>query len=113
MRTQKKKNRMKIRIHNTEWKVKLCKGEKLNKMMEQPTIGCTCFMKRIIYIKKGMDMPNTIQTVRHELAHAYLYEYGIHLDDEESICDFIGAFCEEIADMALSITGYLTDGNEK
>ena len=100
MRTQKKKNRMKIRIHNTEWKVKLCKGEKLNKMMEQPSIGYTCFMNHIIYIKKGMDMPNTIQTVRHELTHAFLFEYGISLSDEESICNFIGAFAEEISDKA-------------
>lgn len=104
--------KMRIEIHKTVWSVKLTKGKKLDDGTEMMYLGRTYYKKHLIRIRAGLDEPNLVQTLRHELTHAYLFEYGIHLTDEESICDFIGAFGREIADRADMIAGYLDHGKK-
>lgn len=90
-----------VNIHNTKWTVEKAKGSKIDKKQEDVTyLGRTYYGKHLIRLRKGLDRVNAVQTARHELTHAILFEYGISLSDEESICNFIGAFAGEITDKA-------------
>lgn len=90
-----------VDIHGTQWTVERVKGIKIDKKHEDVTyLGRTYYGKHLIRMRKGLDHVNAVQTMRHELTHAMLFEYGISLSDEESICNFIGAFAEEISDKA-------------
>ena len=101
-----------VDIHGTQWTVKLSKGSKIGDNSEQVFLGRTYFCKHLIRIRKGLDRANMVQTMRHELTHAFLFEYGIHLTDEESICDFIGAFAGEITEKADRLVKELGHGEE-
>lgn len=90
-----------VNIHDTKWTVEKSKGSKIDKKQEDVTyLGRTYYGKHLIRLRKGLDRVNAVQTMRHELTHAMLFEYGISLSDEESICNFIGAFAGEITDKA-------------
>lgn len=90
-----------VDIHGTKWKVERVKGVKIDKKQEDVTyLGRTYYGKHLIRLRKDLDHVNAVQTARHELTHAMLFEYGISLTDEESICNFIGAFAGEITEKA-------------
>ena len=101
MTEEKRMKKTTVDIHGTKWKVEKVKGIKIDKKQEDVTyLGRTYYGKHLIRMRKGLDRVNAVQTMRHELTHAMLFEYGISLSDEESICNFIGAFAEEITDKA-------------
>lgn len=91
-----------VDIHGTKWTVKIKSGKKLDAEVgeNQFCLGRTIYAKHAIKMRRGIDRVNPVQTARHELTHAFLFEYGISLSDEESICNFIGAFAGEITEKA-------------
>ena len=90
-----------VNIHDTKWTIEKAKGSKIDKKQEDVIyLGRTYYGKHLIRMRKDLDRVNAVQTMRHELTHAILFEYGISLSDEESICNFIGAFAGEITDKA-------------
>ena len=90
-----------VDIHGTKWTVERVKDIKIDKKQEDVTyLGRTYYGKHLIQLRKDLDRVNAVQTMRHELTHAILFEYGISLTDEESICNFIGDFDGELTDKA-------------
>lgn len=63
-------------------------------------LGVTYYDDLKIYLKNDMSKPLFRQTVIHELVHAFLFSYGIHLENsdvtEEAVCDFCGAHLDKI-----------------
>ncbi len=99
---------MTVDIHGTPWTVKIKNGEKLDAEVgkSQLCFGRTIYIKHVIKMRRGLDRDNFVQTARHELAHAFLWEYGVHLTGDETICDFIGAFGADIVELANNITEF-------
>lgn len=86
---------MKFKINNTEWNIKeVDEATMNNKMKNDFTLGVTIYKTHII------------KTLKHELMHAWLYEYGHIQNDEtkynyEDICEIVASsndFVNEIVD---------------
>ena len=65
---------------------------------EQDIFGITFYRTNEIYIDCGLPKELLRQTITHELVHAVRFSYGesLDLEDEEKICNFIGAHFDEI-----------------
>ncbi|MCM1060939.1 MAG: hypothetical protein NC452_11700 [Eubacterium sp.] len=74
-------------------------------------MGVTYFSELQIYIDKNLSMELMRQTVIHELIHAFLFSYGIHVecgnskDTEEAFCDFCGAHFDNLQKIVNKIIG--------
>lgn len=90
---------MKFKINNDEWTIEEMDGDKLKEMYEKNTeektyftFGVTIKSKHLIYINKDMCKQQKIKTLKHELTHCYIWEYGLYnvMDvNEEVICDLV------------------------
>ena len=90
---------MEFKINNDNWKIEEMDKNSLKEMYEKGTqektyfvFGVTVKSKHIIYINKDMCKEQKIKTLKHELTHCYIWEYGLYnvLDiNEEVICDIV------------------------
>ncbi len=90
-----------ITINGMEWAVSFVDKNhpKLtNENGEQDAYGITFFRTCEIYIDGGLPKELLRQTLTHELVHAVRFSYGesLDLEDEDKICNFIGAHFDEI-----------------
>lgn len=96
-----------IKINNLEWTVFFVPREhdKLE-MDEMQCLGITYFSDLQIYLDKSASEELMRQTVLHELTHAFLFSYGVHVegnndrDTEETVCDFCGAHFDKMRKIA-------------
>lgn len=86
---------MKFKINNTEWNIKVVDEATINNEMKQDgTLGVTIYKTQEILLLK--DQANIIKTLKHELMHVWLYEYG-HIQDDnttygyEDICEIVAS----------------------
>ena len=89
----------KFKINNNEWLVEEKNKDELREMYENETeektffvFGVTQKSKHIIYINQDMCEEQKIKTLKHELTHCYIWEYGLYnvMDiNEEVICDIV------------------------
>lgn len=92
---------MNFKINNMTWKIILKSAEELldkyNSEYEQKayyTFGMTSYSRHEIWINKDMCYEQKIKTLKHELAHCYMWCYGMHNVEEyneEFICDLVSA----------------------
>ena len=92
---------MKFEINNTEWIIEEKDKNELKELYEKETqektyfvFGVTVKSKHIIYINKDMCQEQKIRTLKHELTHCYIWEYGLYnvMDiNEEVICDIVAS----------------------
>ena len=86
---------MKFKINNTEWEIKeVTEAEINNEMKNDYTMGVTIYKTQEILLLK--DQANIIKTLKHELMHVWLYEYGHAQDDDsqykyEEICEIVAS----------------------
>lgn len=86
---------MKFKINNTEWEIKTVDEATINNEMKQDgTLGVTIYKTQKILLLEGQA--NIIKTLKHELTHVWLYEYGHNQDDEktfsyEDICEIVAS----------------------
>ena len=105
---------MKFKINNTEWAIKEVDEATINNEMKQDGIlGVTIYKTQEILLLK--EQANIIKTLKHELTHVWLYEYGHNQDDEktysyEDVCeivassnDFVNEIVEEYKSKDLSL----------
>lgn len=108
---------MKFRINNTEWTIKEVDGANINNETKQDgTLGVTIYKTQEILLLE--DQANIVKTLKHELMHVWLYEYG-HAQDEnttygyEDICEIVAScndFINQIVNQYLGIEPlYLCD----
>lgn len=86
---------MKFKINNTEWTIKeVTEAEINNEMKNDYTMGVTIYKTQEILLLK--DQANIIKTLKHELMHVWLYEYGHAQNDDkkydyEDICEIVAS----------------------
>lgn len=99
-----------IKINGLEWTVFFVTREhdKLE-MDDMQCMGITYFSDLQIYLDKTLSAELMRQTVIHELVHAFLFSYGIHIecdndkDTEEAVCDFCGAYFGKLGKLSNKI----------
>lgn len=106
---------MKFKINNTEWTIKEVDEATINNEMKNDyTMGVTIYKIQEILLLK--DQANLIKTLKHELIHVWLYEYGHAQNDEtkysyEDVCEIVASsndFINEIVEMYKSEEGIAT-----
>lgn len=111
---------MKFKINKDEWKIEEKDENELKELYEKEmqekayfVFGLTVMPKHIIYINKDMCEEQKIKTLKHELTHCYIWEYGLHnvIDvNEEVICDIVASsndFINEVVEQYLGIKKYI------
>lgn len=108
---------MKFKCNNSEWNIKEVDEATINNEMKQDgTLGVTIYKTQDILLLK--DQANIIKTLKHELMHAWLYEYGHNQNDEtkynyEDVCEIVASsndFINEVVNEYLRIKSlYLCD----
>lgn len=94
---------MKFIINNTEWNIKEVDEATINNEMKQDgTLGVTIYKTQEILLLK--NQANIIKTLKHELTHVWLYEYGHNQDDEktfsyEDVCEIVASSNDFINDI--------------
>ena len=95
-----KMSMFKFKINNTEWSIeKVDEATINNEMKADGTLGVTIYKTQKIMLLK--DQANIIKTLKHELTHVWLYEYGHNQNDEktftyEDVCEIVASSNEFI-----------------
>lgn len=85
----------KFNINNTEWTIReVSEAEINNEMKNDYTMGVTIYKTQEILLLK--DQANIIKTLKHELMHVWMYEYGHAQNDDkkydyEDICEIVAS----------------------
>lgn len=86
---------MKFKINNTEWTIELVDEATINNEMKSDgTLGVAIYKTQTIMLLK--DQANIIKTLKHELTHVWLYEYGHNQNDDktfsyEDVCEIVAS----------------------
>ena len=100
--------KMKFKINNTEWNIKVVDEATINNEMKQDgTLGVTIYKTQEILLLE--NQANIIKTLKHELMHVWLYEYGHAQDDNttygyEDICEIVASSNEFINEVIAEYT---------
>ena len=85
----------KFNINNTEWIIReVSEAEINNEMKNDYTMGVTIYKSQEILLLE--NQANLLKTLKHELMHVWLYEYGHRQEDEkkfdyEDICEIVAS----------------------
>ncbi len=102
---EKRREIMKFKINNTEWTIEEVDEATINNEMKSDgTLGVTIYKAQTIMLLK--DQANIIKTLKHELTHVWLYEYGHNQNDDktfsyEDVCEIVASsndFINEIVE---------------
>lgn len=89
---------MKFVINKHKWEIINIPNDKMQEMYKQITgitdafaYGLTQYSRQKIYINKDLNPEQIIATLKHELAHCYLWTYGFREVDynQEIVCDIV------------------------
>ncbi len=86
---------MEFKINNTEWEIKEVDEATINNEMKQDgTLGVTIYKTQEVMLLE--NQANIIKTLKHELMHVWLYEYGHPQNDEskytyEDVCEIVAS----------------------
>lgn len=96
---------MKFKINNTDWTIENVDEATINNEMKcEGTLGVTIYRSQKIMLLK--NQANIIKTLKHELTHVWLYEYGHNQNDDkifsyEDVCEIVASsndFINEIVE---------------
>lgn len=97
---------MKVKINDMKWKISWVGKEREELFCDDvKCLGVTYFDRRHIFIDKGQTWESFEKTAIHELTHAFLYEFGVDLNDPnddvaETVCYFTENHCGEMLKLA-------------
>ena len=104
---------MKFIINNDNWEIKEVNEAVINnEMKNDTTLGLTNYRTQEIWLLQ--NQANIVKTLKHELMHVWLYEYG-HSQDEsasynyEEICEIVASsndFINEIVKLYIEEQNY-------
>lgn len=86
---------MKFEINNTTWTIeKVDEATINNEMKSNGILGVTIYKNQKIMLLK--DQANIVKTLKHELTHVWLYEYGHNQNDDktfsyEDVCEVVAS----------------------
>ena len=97
-------------INGIRWEVLFCRpnSDNLRRSDGSMTVGVTDFNTRCVYLSELLRGPFLRKVFIHEVCHAAVFSYGIHIgiEEEEFLCDFVSTYGDEIfhvVDEAFSI----------
>lgn len=104
---EKRREIMKFKINGNTWEILTTSNEEINNIEgnngENFIHGATRYDLNKIFINE--DTPEQLRTLKHELVHAWLYEYGHRPDgkryNEEDVCEIVASsndFINEIVE---------------
>lgn len=97
---------MKFEINGTEWTIKIIDNATMTGIaLETNVLGRTEFKTQEILLLE--NMPNIIRTLKHELMHVWLWEYG-HSQRDDTTYD-----CEDICEIVASSNNFVNEVVEK
>ena len=92
---------MKFQINNNEWDIIEKESDVILKEYQEGlddratfAFGLTIFPKHEIWINKNMVEEQKIRTLKHELTHCFIYNYGLYNVpnfNEEMACDLVAS----------------------
>lgn len=94
---------MEFEINNTTWTIeKVDEATINNEMKSDGTLGVTIYKIQKIMLLK--DQANIIKTLKHELTHVWLYEYGHNQNDNktftyEDVCEIVASLHDFISEV--------------
>jgi hypothetical protein len=106
---EKRREIMKFKINNTEWTIEEVDEATINNEMKSDgTLGITIYNTQKIMLLK--DQANIIKTLKHELTHVWMYEYGHNQNDDktfsyEDVCEIVASsndFINEIVEQYIN-----------
>lgn len=86
---------MEFEINNTKWIIEEVDEATINNEMKNDgTLGVTNYRTQTVMLLK--DQANMVKTLKHELTHVWLYEYGHPQNDEasykfEDVCEIVAS----------------------
>lgn len=93
---------MKFKINNTEWTIEEVDEATINNEMKgEETLGVTIYKTQKVMLLK--DQANIIKTLKHELTHVWLYEYG-HNQNEDKTFSY-----EDVCEVAASSNDFINE----
>ena len=95
---------MKFKINNSEWEIKTVDEATINNEMKSDgVLGVTIYKTQEILLLE--NQANIIKTLKHELIHVWLYEFGHNQQEKEfsheDICEIVACsndFINEIVE---------------
>ena len=83
---------MKFKINNSEWEIKTVDEATINNEMKNDyTLGVTIYKTQEILLLE--NQANIIKSLKHELTHVWLYEFGHNQQEKEfnyeDICEIV------------------------
>lgn len=92
-------------INNAKWKVRKVTEDEMKVLNEgEVFLGLTDYTKQEIYLLE--KQANILKTLKHELMHVWMYEYGHNQQDRqftyEDVCEIVSSsidFINEKVDM--------------
>jgi len=100
---------MKFEINEDIWEIEYMDKDALIKMYEEQydekayfVFGVTQKAQHKIYINKDVVKSQQINTLKHELTHCYIWEYGLYNVpnfNEEMVCDLVASINSFINDI--------------
>lgn len=97
---------MKFKINNTEWEIEEVEKDKMTCESSEWTQGLTVYLEQKILLLKGQ--PNIERTLKHELTHVWLYEYGHNQHDEDKKYSY-----EDVCEIVASSNDFINEVVEK
>ena len=105
------------KINNYEYKIRIVKWNDRNLMMEDGKyhFGVTNFKDKEIYIANNLKAEAFMNTMIHELIHAYIDSYGLLQIkwDDEIVADFVSTYLENIGNTLEEISKKLEKGRKR
>ena len=93
---------MKFEINNTEWIIREENEATMNNEMRQDgTLGVTIYKTQEILLLE--NQANIIKTLKHELMHVWLFEYG-HAQNDDTTYDY-----EDICEIVASSNDFINE----
>lgn len=96
-----------IMINGIEWTIRFVSpfNSNLHTSSGKQALGCCDNKNRIIYISKLLNPIELKIVLRHELTHAIIYSYDIHMSrkEEEKVAHIVSYYGEEIIDLTNQI----------
>jgi hypothetical protein len=87
---------MKFKINNTEWTIEEVDEATINNEMKcDGTLGVTIMLLK--------DQANITKTLKHELTHVWLYEYGHNQNDDKTFS------YEDVCEVVASINDFINE----
>lgn len=88
---------MKFKINNDNWEIREIDKDKMREYWQRITgeetcvFGITAKTLQIIFLNSDICKEQKIKTLKHELTHCYIWEYGLYYADadEETICEIV------------------------